>query len=169
MDLFLLRNLRPISFLLFLIGIFNLTTSQQLQTKPQTLHILAQYSGCRIVNGEGQLNIELTGTLLVSGLKGTIYPTSSIQLEYNSYDRKVYYGSGKITLKGKFRALQWQGQRLKMDWSGKGKAYAIGEYDPKGKHGVYWYGDSLKKTPLPTNWLNPIVLVKHPINNAANS
>ncbi len=163
MNAFSLKKIRFILGLSFLASIWSVTLARQPRPKPLAFHVFAQKGGFRMIEGDGPFEIELSGTLLVSGLKGTIRSTPHLKLQYEKYNRKVYSGSGIIHLVGQFKALQWQGGRFKMNWNGTGKGYATGEYDPKGKQGVYWTGDSKKRTPLPTNPLNPIDLSQHEI------
>lgn len=92
-------------------------------------------------SGEGKVTVEFTGTFLISKLEGKLSVSGNLKKEYDSAGRQVFFGTGKIVVDGKFRALQWFGRNMKGSWNGAGIAMFYGEFDRNLKTGEFWYND----------------------------
>lgn len=99
----------------------------------------------------GKIKMTFKGSCLVVGYEGTapVAASTGLRVEYDNKkrDRVVFHGQGTVTLDGKFRAIQWFGQDLKMNWVGRGICRLYGEFDKnqntgtytiKGKQPMYW-------------------------------
>ncbi len=84
--------------------------------------------------------------MLVSQLDGTITPSGAVKLEYDAHGRKAYFGQGSLAIQGTFRAIQWFGQNLDAQWTGRGMARLMGEFDDKLETGWFWYSTEPKKS-----------------------
>ena len=80
---------------------------------------------------EGRVEISFTGTLLVSQLEGKAGVTGKVRQEFDGMGRRVWFGTGKAVIEGKWRKLQWFGKDMKAQWRGRGTALLYGEYDAK--------------------------------------
>ena len=110
-----------------------------------TFNFTTQIGAFKLIDGEGTVDVNFTGTLLVSQLKGTVTPAGNLKKEYESKDKQTWHGTGKVTIKGKFRAIQWFGTKMTGKWVGNGRARIYGEFDEKLDTGWYWYNDPTKK------------------------
>lgn len=104
------------------------------QVNPGTMLLKTQLGSFQL-EGEGTVEMTFRGTLLIERLDGAVTVVGQnkpddIRLEFEGYDRKVWFGRGKAVIRGKFRRLQWFGGDLDAVWRGKGLAYVFGEYDP---------------------------------------
>lgn len=94
--------------------------------------------------GTGTIGIDSLGgvsTVFVSGLTG---PDKSIRVEglrkeYDDGTRVCYHGSGRVEIRGKFRAVNWMGNRMKGFYTGKGMIRLYGDLDRELKTGLVWY------------------------------
>jgi hypothetical protein len=95
----------------------------------------------------GQLTMAFTGSVLISEMKGTITPEGNVRREYNNKQRgkEVWFGTGKLTLNGNFRAVQWFGRNLKAKFNGNGFIRLYGEFDKNLDTGYYWFKPTDKK------------------------
>ncbi len=95
----------------------------------------------------GDLTMSFTGSVLVSELKGTITPEGNVRREYSNKERnrEVWFGTGKLTLKGNFRAIQWFGRDLKAKFSGNGFVRLYGEFDKNLDTGLFWFDPKEKR------------------------
>ncbi|HVL38588.1 MAG TPA: hypothetical protein VM328_04270 [Fimbriimonadaceae bacterium] len=89
---------------------------------------------------EGRLDVSFSGTLLIRGLQGTASVTSG-QIR-KEIDRKqnnitVYFGTGSMSVYGKFDAIQWFGKDMKGTFRGFGIARLYGEFDENLNTGTY--------------------------------
>jgi hypothetical protein len=98
---------------------------------------------------EGRLEIQFTGSVLVSQLdpNGTVTASEGLIKEYDARDRKVYFGSGKLVVEGKFRKFQWFGRDMQARFVGKGIFLMYGEFDKNLDTGTYWYDGNPKRFP----------------------
>ena len=99
---------------------------------------------------EGTVDMSFEGTVLVSQLQpgGTVTPSGDVKLEYDRKDRNkaVYFGKGRLVVKGKFAGLQWFGQNLKATFTGEGPVFLAGEFDKSLNTGLAWWGNDSTHT-----------------------
>ncbi len=94
------------------------------------------------LEGEGTVTMNFRGTLLISGFSGTPpVITGNVRKEWDKYGRTIWFGSGKATISGKWRKIQWFGGDLDAVWVGSGLGNLYGEYDENGKSGTYKVDD----------------------------
>jgi hypothetical protein len=95
----------------------------------------------------GDLVMSFTGSVLISDLKGAVTPEGNVRREYNNKEkgREVWFGTGKLTIKGSFRGVQWFGRNLKARFTGNGYMRLYGEFDKKLETGYYWFNPKEKK------------------------
>jgi hypothetical protein len=95
----------------------------------------------------GTLTMNFTGSVLVSELNGTITPEGNVRREYNNKERgkEVWFGTGKITITGSYRAVQWFGRNLKAHFNGNGFLRLYGEFDKQLETGSFWFDPNEKK------------------------
>jgi hypothetical protein len=107
--------------------------------------------GANEVPAEGILDMKFRGTLLVSNLEpgSTIVITGNIRKEVDDkkYKRQVFFGTGRITIHGKFRSVQFFGNALRAAFDGYGYARLYGEFDRNLETGYYWYASQNQKMP----------------------
>ena len=97
----------------------------------------------------GKITMSFKGSILIVGYTGSspINASSGLRVEYKDDKRTriEYFGEGTITLDGKFRAIQWFGRNLTMNWNGMGIMRLYGEFDKNGDTGTYEVkGDKLR-------------------------
>lgn len=109
------------------------------------MHLATKIGSFKLVDGEGRVEINFTGSVLVSKLKGRVTPSAGIRKEYDANDRQVYHGTGKLTVEGSFRGIQWFGTNMSTRWIGAGLARIVGEFDKNLETGFYWYGSGVDK------------------------
>ena len=89
----------------------------------------------------GKIKMTFRGSCLIVGYDGKIplVASPSLHVEYKDDKRQriEYHGTGSITLEGRFRAIEWFGRDLNMDWSGLGICRVYGEFDKDGNTGTY--------------------------------
>lgn len=115
--------------------------------KYATLHLKSNLGSFKLRNGEGRVEIAFTGTLLISQLAGTVDASPTLRQEYKDRGRIVYFGKGRVIVRGKFRGIQWFGRNMKVVWWGAGIAQLTGEYDKNLSTGWFWYDDPKKRSP----------------------
>ena len=110
-------------------------------SKPEygVLNLSSRLGSYKLLDGEGTVEINFTGTVLVSHLKGSATPSGNVKLEYDANDRKAFFGSGKVVVNGSFRAVQWFGRNMNTKWTGRGIARLHGDFDKDLHTGWYWY------------------------------
>ena len=88
----------------------------------------------------GKIQMTFKGSILIIGYEGTtpIVASGALRVEYQDAKRQriEYFGNGTITLDGKFRAIQWFGRNLTLNWNGMGICRAYGEFDKDGNTGT---------------------------------
>lgn len=98
---------------------------------------------------EGSVTLQCHGTVLISDLQGTVVPANmNLELNDTKLKKQVYFGNGRITVRGKFKNIQFFGRDLKAAWDGFGIIRFYGEFDKNLETGLYWYGND------PTNKLD---------------
>ena len=109
------------------------------ESKVGSLKIL----GSDTVPVEGTLDINFTGTVLISQMDPTsnVTTSGSVRKEYTTKDgsKILYFGSGKLHLVGKMRAFQFFGRDLSGHYDGYGIFRFYGEFDKNLDTGNYWY------------------------------
>lgn len=108
------------------------------------IHYQTRLGSFKIIDGQGRVEFDFKGTVLVSKLDGTLSVTGAVRKEYDKHDRVIWTGSGHVVAVGKWRGLQWFGKDLKGFWFGAGMIRLSGEYDREQKTGEYWYENSAK-------------------------
>ena len=95
----------------------------------------------------GTLDVDFEGTIMVSGLSGTVTPGAGVRLEYERKDhnRQVYFGKGHIRVSGEFRGIQFFGRNLKGSYNGVAVARLYGEFDKNMETGYFWYASQPEK------------------------
>lgn len=104
-----------------------------------TAHFQCNIGSFRILDGEGRVEINFRGTVLISELDGTAVPAGNLRKEYEKHDRIIYTGQGKLVITGNWRAVQWFGRDMTSVWYGRGIARVVGEFDRNMQTGRYWY------------------------------
>ncbi len=96
-------------------------------------------------NAYGKIRMSFKGSCLIVGYNGKapVAVTPGLRVEYQNKDRNrvVYFGQGTITLDGTFRAIQWFGRNLDMDWHGLGICRVYGEFDKNNYTGTFQLDD----------------------------
>jgi hypothetical protein len=118
-----------------------------------TLHLTTNVGSFKILGAaeepaEGRVELSFSGTLLVSGLDGTVTPGPGLRREYHNPERnkQVYFGTGTIVVEGKFFGIQWFGRDLSGKFQGtRGVIRLYGEFDENLDTGYYWYSDPERK------------------------
>lgn len=107
----------------------------------------------------GTLSFSFNGSVLVSGLKGTLTTTGSVREEYKNdkYEKRLFFGKGSMTLTGSVRSVQFFGRDVKGSLRGNGLITFYGEFDknldtgyweyPGGDRGVWGTGGMQKSVP----------------------
>lgn len=131
----------------------------------ESLHMTSNLGSFKIYPGEGRIEIDFSGTILISNLQGEVVKSPEILQEYSGYNRTVYHGTGKIVVSGKWRAVQWFGTDMKADWYGKGLCRITGEFDRDLKTGEYWYKDPEDKG----NWATSMLVITLPERKTGNA
>jgi hypothetical protein len=129
-------------------------------TKVGSFKILGSESARPPIPPRGHLEINFTGTVLVSGLAGKPKVEGNVNLEYENktYKKLAYYGTGKITVDGLFESIEWFGRDMSGSYRGIGNVRLFGEFDKDLHTGEWWYGsDPAKKNPWGTNLIEVVV------------
>lgn len=105
------------------------------------LHLSTRIGSFKMIDGVGTVEMSFTGTVLLSQVKGGVTPSGNLRKEYDEKGKQTYHGTGKIVVKGPFRAIQWFGTDMQARWVGRGVARIQGEFDQNLETGYYWYGN----------------------------
>ena len=112
------------------------------------VYLTTKIGSFKLLDGVGRVEMNFTGTMLVSQLKGTVTTSGNLKKEYSSKSKEAWHGTGKIIVDGEFRAIQWFGTSLSGKWRGRGTARIYGEFDTNLETGYYWYSsDPSRKIP----------------------
>jgi hypothetical protein len=144
---------RPaVATLAFMLGTFAVAQNGTTQPALDTLYFSAGVGSFKLLppgpdKTTGTLDMEFEGTVMVSGLNGTITPGPGVRLEYERKDhnRKVYFGKGRIRINGEYRAIQFFGRNVKGSFKGVTVARLYGEFDKNMETGYYWYASKPEK------------------------
>jgi len=128
------------------------------QAKPLATDVMffeTKIGSFKLLNCTGKLTFSFQGTVLVSGLEGTMTPGGNIKKEFESKDGKrvAFFGTGTLTLSGKWRGVQWFGTDMKGQFDGNGVARLTGEFDENMNTGHYWY----KSNPEKQTWFSTTI------------
>lgn len=128
-----------------------------------TLHLSTKLGSFKLLDGVGRVEISFSGSILLSRIDGKVETSGRLRKEYESKDRVVYSGSGKVVVTGRWRGIQWFGRDMNAVWYGAGQARLAGEFDKNLETGKYWYDDPTRKfdwaasgtstVPLPNQFL----------------
>jgi hypothetical protein len=94
----------------------------------------------------GVLDINFTGTVLISNLKGVATPSAGVRLDYNRPDmeKQVFHGTGSLHIAGQFGGILFFGRDMHALYDGTGVIQLFGEFDKSLNTGWYWYGNDPK-------------------------
>ncbi|HXH62342.1 MAG TPA: hypothetical protein VNI20_13425 [Fimbriimonadaceae bacterium] len=115
-----------------------------------TMHFNSNLGSFRMIDGEGRVEIDFTGTILVNKLQGSVQVSGNLKKEFDGMKRTVYHGTGHMVVSGQFRAIQWFGSDMTGVWYGKGIIRLLGEFDRNLSTGEYWYDDPVDKGEWPS-------------------
>ncbi len=110
----------------------------------------------KIFNANGSIHFSFKGTVLLRGYKGDLKYSSGIKQEYppagqDGHGRISLFGSGTLSFKGHWDAMQWLGKDLVGHWDGTGGYRLYGDYDRNLETGYFWMdGDQAHRIPWPT-------------------
>lgn len=103
---------------------------------------------------DGKIEFSFKGTVLVSDLEpgSKLTVTGDVRKEFTTDDKtkEVYFGQGKMTVLGRFRSIQFFGQKLAGNFIGWGIFRFVGEFDKKLQTGFYTLNDN-PQTPWGTS------------------
>jgi hypothetical protein len=126
--------------------------------KPDTMYFSTGVGSFKLLppgpnTTKGTLDMTFEGTVMVSGLKGTVTPGPGVRLEYTRADhgRQVFFGKGHIRVSGDYRAIQFFGKNLKGSFTGVTVARLYGEFDKSMETGYFWYASQPTKMDWGTN------------------
>ncbi|MBI1756968.1 MAG: hypothetical protein HYR64_07675 [Fimbriimonas ginsengisoli] len=121
--------------------------------------------GTTDVPARGHLEVSFKGTVLVSGLNGSVGVQGAVRKQYEDakHKRTVYFGAGKIVVDGSWQGVQWFGRDSKsMFRAASGGAALVrltGEFDQNLKTGEYWFAaDPSHKD----HWLTSMITIRVP-------
>jgi hypothetical protein len=104
----------------------------------------------RLSDGTGRLRFSFTGTVLVSNLRDLKLPNGqtlparldvegNVRTEHNRGDRRIFTGTGTITVQGQWRKVQWFGRNMTGAFYGNGIMFFVGDFDENLQTGTYWF------------------------------
>lgn len=110
-----------------------------------TLNLECKLGSFKILDAKGEASFSFEGTMLLVGVKGDLKVEGNVKKEFDNpaMQRVAYFGKGKVTVKGSFRAIQWFGSNLKGYVKGTALVRLTGEFDQNLDTGFYWYGDKV--------------------------
>lgn len=119
----------------------------KVEPRMSILHMQTKIGSFRLIDGKGRVEFSFTGTVLLSKVKGTVTATGNLrkELDDKNLGKTVYTGTGKITVVGEWRAVQWFGKDMSGYWFGFGAARLVGEFDKDMNTGFFWYDDPTAK------------------------
>jgi len=91
----------------------------------------------KLIDGTGHVEFSFTGTVMLNGVEGPLKVSPGLRKEFDDMGRVAYFGTGSISLDGKFRGIQCFGKNLKGWWNGNGVGRLYGEFDENLKTGTY--------------------------------
>jgi len=95
------------------------------------------------VDAEGTVDMSFKGTVLISGIDGTVTPSATLTREYydTKHNKQTFFGTGHLLIAGKFRSIEWLGQDLNAVYTGRGIVRLYGDFDKNLNTGFYWFGN----------------------------
>jgi len=96
---------------------------------------------------EGRFEVSFSGTVMVNMIEGRVVTSGDVKKEFDKYGRQAYFGTGKIVIYGKWRAVQWFGRDMTAVLYGNAILRLSGEFDRNLDTGQYWYDDPTNKRP----------------------
>lgn len=122
------------------------------------MNLQCNIGSIKCIDGEGRLTINFSGTILIVDLEGQEQLTGDYIKEYDKNGRRTYYGTGTITVNGKWRAVQWFGSDMTATWNGRGVMRVSGEFDRNLQTGRYWFDDPAEYMPFPASATNTVIV-----------
>lgn len=119
-----------------------------------TMHLTTHVGSFRVASpgsdpARGKMDMQFTGTVLVSGLRpgGTVVPSGNVKREYwdEKHNKQVWHGTGHLVIDGAYKGIQWFGRDLNATWVGFGIMLLYGEFDKNLETGYVWYDDPKQK------------------------
>ena len=107
-------------------------------------HFQTRLGSFKVIDGQGRLEFDFKGTVLLSNVNGNFSVTGKVRKEYEKHGRTLYSGTGHVVVTGSWRAVQWFGRDVKGAWYGAGVIRLSGEFDKEQKTGEYWFEDPNK-------------------------
>ena len=117
-----------------------------------TLHLQTSIGSFKILGvanlpASGKVDVQFTGSILISDLEGDLAISPGLVKEYLGHGKQVYFGTGTVTVNGRFRSVQWFGRDMKATWVGRGVIRLYGEFDNNLQTGDAWFDDASRKVP----------------------
>ena len=131
-----------------------------------TMHFQTRLGSFRIVDGVGRVEINFSGSVMISQLKGKYDITGNVKKEFEKGGRVIYSGKGHLVVTGEYRAVHWFGKDLTGVWYGRGVIRLTGEFDRDQKTGEYWFEDPTKVTSWPGG--NTMDIINPPVTPGYN-
>ncbi len=104
------------------------------------------------IPAQGTLTMSFQGTVLVSGdvKQAIVTPGAGVilELDRSKQGKRVYHGNGTITISGRYKGIQFFGEKLNAYWHGYGILLLYGEFDKNLNTGSFWY----KGDPSKSDW-----------------
>lgn len=117
--------------------------------------------GINEVPVEGTLDITFKGTVLISNLDkdSTLIISGDVRKEIDDKKlaKQVYFGRGRITICGKWRAVQFFGSDLRARFNGFGYCRLFGEFDKNLDTGYFWFNGDKQQTPWNTGGMSMVI------------
>lgn len=109
------------------------------------LNIQTTIGSFRMIDGKGTATFTFEGTVLLADVQGDVKIEGAVKKEYDDPKllRRTYFGKGKMTITGKWRAIQWFGTNMKGTIKGTSIVRIVGEFDKNLDTGWYWYGNDV--------------------------
>src|SRR5688572_15443931 len=117
-------------------------------------HLWAEVGSFKL-EGSGTVDVEFTGTLLITRADGQPMPkvtmAGKVRKEFENVEmgRTAWFGSGTAKVTGSWRHLTVFGKQMDAKWRGSAIAIVYGEFDAQGKTGFITVDGS-----EPIEWMN---------------
>lgn len=142
-------------------------------SKPDTIFLKTTIGSFKLIPNtqyltSGKLSMSFEGTVMVSGLEGTVAvgPGVRLELDRKDHNRKVYFGKGTLNMNGTFRSVQFFGRNLTASYTGTDiTARLYGEFDKNMETGYYWYASDPKKVDWGTSGNMPKIPRYQPLGS----
>lgn len=129
-----------------------------------TMHFTTQVGSFKLVGGEGRIDFTFRGSVVINVMPGAkVTVTGNVKKQFDEAEhapsklgkskaapRVVYFGDGKVSIIGKWRAVQCFGKKISAVWYGQGRVRLSSEFfkDPATGElvtGQFWYNDPSDK------------------------